>query len=362
MTEFSRKEKIDCLFIKALNNRVFPGASYVFSKWKQGRYEQELNVYGYAELHPKKRELKRDTVFDLASLTKVLTTVPLLLTLLDKKQITIKTELKDIYSSCPQDKAHITIAHLLSHQSGFASHKEFFKDLVKIPYKKRKKALLDAIFEEDLLYKPGKKNCYSDIGFILLGFIVEKFTGANLAKSANDLLYDPLGLSNDLFYPSLKLENHENYASTGKCPWSGHVLNGQVHDDNCRAIGGIAGHAGLFGTLHGVTSMCEQFLDQWKGRGDHPQYSKELLQRILEPVGNSGWTMGFDMVAKSGSSSGNYFSKRSVGHLGFTGTSFWIDPLQECIVVLLTNRVYPNRENWKIKEFRPVFHDLLMKE
>ena len=361
MNEIYKKEKIRNLFVTSLNNRVFPGAAYAFSKWEQGRYKRESNIYGYAELYPKKRELKRDTVFDLASLTKALTTVPLLLILLDKKQITIKTELRDIYNSCPPDKAHITIAQLLSHQSGFASHKEFFKDLIKIPFKQRKKVLLDVILEEDLIYKPGERNCYSDIGFMLLGFIIEKLTGTNLAISAKDLLYGPSGLSNDLFYPPLKLKDHLNYASTGKCPWMGKMLNGQVHDDNCRAIGGIAGHAGLFGTLHGVISMCEQFLDQWKGRGKHPEYSKEQLQRILEPVGNSGWTMGFDMVSKSGSSSGNYFSKGSVGHLGFTGTSFWIDPFQEYIVVLLTNRVHPSRENWKIKAFRPVFHDLLMR-
>lgn len=362
MKEVNRENKIDKLFITALNNGVFPGASFAISKWEEGGYKRKTDYYGYAQLNPDKKELKRDTIFDLASLTKPLSTVPLLLTLFDDYKVNIKTELRDIYPASPPDKAQITIGQLLSHSSGLPAYKEFFNDLVKLPPEQRKQHLLEAIFEEILLATPGEKSNYSDLGFMLLGFIIEELTGVSLAKLANDTLYSPLGLAEDLFYPSFYSKENLEYVSTEKCPWKGIMLNGEVHDDNCRAIGGVAGHAGLFGTLHGVLSMCEQFLDQWKGRGERRAYSNELLQRILEPVGNSGWTMGFDMVSKSGSSSGNYFSKRSVGHLGFTGTSFWIDPLRECIVVLLTNRVHPTRENWKIKEFRPVFHDLLMKE
>ena len=362
MRKVSREDKIDKLFITALDNSVFPGASFAFSKWEKGAYKRETNYYGYAQLVPYKKKLKRDTNFDIASLTKALTTVPLLLSIFEKYNIGIQTELWEIFPSCPADKANISIGQLLSHNSGLAAHKEFFHDIVKLPPEQRQNQLLISIFEEALVTAPGKKNTYSDLGFMLLGFIVEELTGVSLAKLANDLLYSPIGLDKDLFYPPFRLTEHLDYVSTEKCLWNGTMLNGEVHDDNCRAMGGVAGHAGLFGTLHGVLSMCEQFLDQWKGRGRHPAYSNELLQRILEPVGNSGWTMGFDMVSAAGSSSGNYFSKGSVGHLGFTGTSFWIDPVRECIIVLLSNRVHPTRDNWEIKEFRPVFHDLLMKE
>lgn len=362
MKETIIKKKIDKLFATALNSGVFPGASFAFSKWENGAYKRETSCYGYAQLEPDKKELRRNSVFDLASLTKALTTVPLLLILLKDYKINIQTQLQDIYPSIPSDKAQITIGQLLSHSSGLPAHKEYFIDLVKLPNKKRKKQLLTTIFKEVLVAVPGEKCSYSDLGFMLLGCIIEEVTGTSLAKLANNSLYTPLGLADDLFYPPFQSKENLKYVSTEKCLWKGVMLNGEVHDDNCRAIGGVAGHAGLFGTLHGVLSMCEQFLDQWKGRGEHPAYPKELLQRILEPVGNSGWTMGFDIVSESGSSSGNYFSKTSVGHLGFTGTSFWIDPVRECIIVLLSNRVHPTRENWKIKEFRPVFHDLLMKE
>ncbi len=362
MKQINRENKIDKLFVTALNDGVFPGASFAFSKWGKGVYKRETNYYGYAQLEPSKKELKRDTIFDLASLTKTLTTVPLLLTLFDEYTITLKTKLQDIYPSIPVDKAEITIGQLLSHSSGLPAHKEYFHNLVKLPAEQRKKQLLGTIFKEVLVTAPGEKSNYSDIGFMLLGFIIEELTGVSLAKLANDSLYNPIWLAEDLFYPPFRSKENLEYVSTEKCLWKGKMLHGEVHDDNCRAMGGVAGHAGLFGTLHGVLCMCEQFLDQWKGRGEHPAYSNKLIQRVLEPVGNSGWTMGFDMVSESGSSSGNYFSKRSVGHLGFTGTSFWIDPVRECIIVLLSNRVHPTRENWKIKEFRPLFHDLLMKE
>jgi len=362
MPHTERSIKINNLFVTALNNNVFPGASFAFSKWENGEYSRKTNYYGFAQVDPEKKALQEDSVFDLASLTKVLSTVPLLLNLLDKKKLSLDTELQSIFTFCPPDKSNITIEQLLSHRSGLAAHREYFKALMQLPSPKRENAILAMILEEDLVSVPGEKCCYSDLGFILLGFIVEKINGLSLTRLADNLIYKPLGLSNDLFYPSVHNKNKIEYVSTEKCSWTGKMLCGQVHDDNCRAMGEVAGHAGLFGTLHGVLSMCEYFLNQWKGRVQHPSYSNECLQRILEPVGNSGWTLGFDMVSETESSAGRYFSRGSVGHLGFTGTSFWIDPIQDCIVVLLTNRVHPTRDNWKIKEFRPVFHNIIMKK
>ncbi len=356
-----RIKQIDNLFVSALNNNVFPGAAFAFSKRNGNAYKRLINYYGYAQLEPKKKELTTDTVFDLASLTKVLATVPLLLSLIDKGKIGFETSLGDIYVDCPEDKAEITISQLMSHCSGFVAHREFFNTLILLPEIERKKSLLNIILKDNLITPPGSVHCYSDIGYMLLGLIIEKLSGKKLSELANTVIYKPVGLEKDLFFPGTD-SRHLEYASTEKCPWTGKMLTGAVHDDNCRAMGGVAGHAGLFGTLFGVLSMAECFLDQWKGRGRHPAYPDTLLQRILEPVGNSGWTMGFDQVSDKGSSSGNYFSKKSVGHLGFTGTSLWIDPLRDCIVVLLTNRVHFGKENWKIKKFRPVFHDILMKE
>jgi serine-type D-Ala-D-Ala carboxypeptidase len=357
-----RAEKVDEIFVTSLNNNVFSGAGFAFSKWSKTRYERSIKHYGYAQTEPEKKGLSGEHFFDLASLTKPLATVPVLLALFEKKSISLETRLVETYPSCPSDKKDITIRQLMSHRAGFAPHREYFHELRKIPEQERKTILLQKIFAEKLISPPGQSDNYSDLGFIILGMIIEKITEKNLAELASSLIYGPSGLQDDLIFPGLNEEGYRRYVSTEKCLWSDKMLSGTVHDDNCRAIGGVAGHAGLFGTVEGVVSFCEQLLDQWKGRGYHPAYSNSLLREILTRIEGSCWTLGFDTVSEQGSSSGNYFSKESVGHLGFTGTSFWIDPEKECIAVLLTNRVHPSRENWKIKEFRPVFHDALMEE
>jgi serine-type D-Ala-D-Ala carboxypeptidase len=358
--EKKRAENINKLFVTALNNDVFTGAGFAFSKWSQGGYDRSMEYYGYAQREPEEIKLSEDHFFDLASLTKPLATVLVLLALFERKSVSPETRLFDIYPSCLADKRDITIKQLMSHGAGFASHREYFHELVNIPEKQRKKFLLQKLFREKLITEPGQSHTYSDLGFIFLGLIIEKITEKSLGELASTLIYRPLGLQNDLIFPGLNTNRNRHYVSTEKCLWSGKMLSGRVHDDNSRAVGGVTGHAGLFGTVQGVIALCEQLLDQWKGRAQHPAYSKTRLKKILTRVNGSAWTMGFDTVSEKGSSSGNYFSKKSVGHLGFTGTSFWIDPEKECIAVLLTNRVHPSRENWKIREFRPVFHDALM--
>ena len=139
------------------------------------------------------------------------------------------------------------------------------------------------------------------------------------------------------------------------------MLSGVVHDENCRAVGGVAGHAGLFGTVEGVLELCNHLVRQLRGEETHPAYSNEKLRQLLTRHGESTWMYGFDTPSIKGSSSGMYFSDQSAGHLGFTGTSFWIDLARGISVVLLTNRVHPTRENYGIRKFRPLFHDIVMK-
>ncbi len=358
--EKKRTEKIDKLFVKALNNNVFSGSGFAFSRWSKNGYDRFIKHYGYAQREPLQKKLSKSHFFDLASLTKPLATVPVLLALFEKKSLFPETRLLDIYPSSPPDKQNITLEQLMSHSAGFAPHREYFHELFKIPQQERKKILLQKLFTEKLITVPGQNHTYSDLGFILLGLIIEEITERSLDELARTLIYRPSGLQNDLVFPGLNKNRDRQYVSTENCLWSNKMLCGRVHDDNCRVVGGVAGHAGLFGTVQGVVAFCEQLLDQWKGRGHHPAYSNRLLRKVLTRVNGSAWTMGFDTVSEKGSSSGSYFSKESVGHLGFTGTSFWIDPEKECIVVLLTNRVHPSRENWKIKEFRPLFHDMLL--
>lgn len=352
--------KLDELLTTALDNKVFPAAAVGFSRWNGKKYERFEKVYGYSGFAPEKRKLQKEDFFDLASLTKALTTVPLLLIFINLKKLSFETKLSEIFENCPADKKNITIKHLMSHCSGLPPHREYFHDLVCFPENKRKEQLLHSVLNEKLENRPGEKERYSDLGFILLGYILEKIGGNGLEQLAKELLYTPIKLQNELYYPAKQKKGTEGYVCTEKCIWTKKMLSGQVHDDNCRAVGGVTGHAGLFGTLNGVLQMSEHFLDQYKGRGEHQAYRNELLKQCMNKKEGSEWMLGFDTPSQENSSSGKYFSQESAGHLGFTGTSFWIDLEKENIVVLLTNRVYYGRENWKIREFRPLLHDLLL--
>jgi CubicO group peptidase (beta-lactamase class C family) len=358
--EIKKMQKIENLFIKALNDRIFSCAAVAFSKRINNSYERFMEYYGFAQLEPLQKRLQANYLFDLASLSKVLSTVPVLLSLFEKGELKPETRLEVIFSDCPEDKRKITIKQLMSHSSGFVPHREYFNELISIPKNNRKAYLLKQILKEKLISNKSDNYCYSDLGFILLGFIIEKITGKSIDKICSNSIYTPMKLQEHLKFLNISPKHSNTYVNTGKCLWSKKQLSGIVHDDNCRALGGAAGHAGLFGTLPGVLSFCEQLLDQWKGRAHHKAYSNKLLQETLKRVKDSTWTMGFDMVSEEGSSAGKYFSNKSVGHLGFTGTSFWIDPEKECIVILLTNRVCYGFDNWKIRQFRPVLHDLLM--
>ena len=139
-------------------------------------------------------------------------------------------------------------------------------------------------------------------------------------------------------------------------------LYGIVHDDNCRVLGGVAGHAGLFGTIDGVLSLCENILTGYNDQSTHPSFSNDNLRIVLEKQKNSSWTLGFDTPSPAASSSGRYFSKLSVGHLGFTGTSFWIDLQRGVCIVFLSNRTFFDGENERFKKVRPIVHDSIMQE
>jgi CubicO group peptidase (beta-lactamase class C family) len=154
----------------------------------------------------------------------------------------------------------------------------------------------------------------------------------------------------------------ENYAFMEECPFRQRMLRGEVSDENAHALGGVAGHAGLFGTMEGVLLFAVHLLDQWQGREEHPGYRSRDLRKFLkkQKIPGSTWALGFDTPSPTGSSGGKYLSPVSVGHLGFTGTSFWIDPVRELVMVLLSNRVHPSRENERIKKFRPLLHDAVI--
>ncbi len=362
---------INVLMEEALAKQIFPGAVIGISKYYDGKIEKKLIVsYGTTSNTEQKKRMEKNVFFDLASLTKPLSTTLAILCLLKEKKVYLDEKLSSLLErKITKDKRDITLKHLLNHSSGLPAYKPYFKDLINIPFQQRNKTLLTWILEENLDNSPGTHSIYSDLGFMLLGGIVEVKSKEKINLFVREKIYKPLGLHKGIFYKPLTeggksiLAKEKIFSSTEICPWRGRELCGEVHDDNAYTLGGVSGHAGLFGNIESVLHLTTSLLEQWKDRSEHPNYLNSDLQEILKKQKvdkESTWALGFDTPAKTGSSSGKYFSAGSAGHLGYTGTSFWIDPVREMAIVLLTNRVHPRRDNEKIKEFRPVFHDTVI--
>ena len=354
------------LFKNALEKKVFSGAATAVFFKERGEEKRLIQSFGKTRNDRKGTKINNKTLFDLASLTKSLCTTLCILSLIEKEKLDWKFCLKDVIKDkIPLSLQEINIEQLLSHSSGLIDYRPFFRDFEPVYCKKTKKNILRAVFNEPLAYRPGEKCLYSDLGYIILGEIVEQVSGKNLDRYFEREITKPLRLEKKIFFrpiSSSKEKQVTNIAATEKCPWRKKILQGEVHDEHCWLMGGIAGHAGIFGTAGGVLTMTENILNQWQGKREHPAYSKRLLQKALGwKKKKQTWSMGFDRPSATDSSAGNYFSPTSIGHLGYTGTSFWIDPERELIVVLLTNRIHPTRKNEKIKKFRPFFHDTVVK-
>ncbi|MEW6427178.1 MAG: serine hydrolase domain-containing protein [Thermodesulfobacteriota bacterium] len=350
------------LLEQAAGEGVFPGA-VAAAAWGKGTERQRCVVAaGYRSLQPVARAMTEKTLFDLASLTKPLATTLAVLCLLRQGKMALTETLADVFGNgVPEDKASISMAMLLGHCSGLPAWKPYFHTLVAVETDRRRQTLFGLIMAEELESSPGSAVRYSDLGFLLLAWAVEKRAGKNLDALLEEKILLPLGLEKELFFQPICRLHHGIFAATEACPWRERILVGEVHDDNAHALGGVAGHAGLFGTAAAVLSLAVFLLDLWKGRVVHPEIDGGDLRHFLDrrPCRSGNRVYGFDRPEAEGSSAGRLFSRRSVGHLGFTGTSFWIDPERDLVAVLLTNRVHPSRENEAIREFRPRFHDAL---
>jgi CubicO group peptidase (beta-lactamase class C family) len=320
-----------------------------------------IQTYGHTT-YSQENPVDEGTVYDLASLTKPLATTLAILVLLKEGRIQLSDRVSDIFPQTEMSMPLISIRDILCHAAGFAAHRPYYLALCGLPEEKRKEALLNLLAVETQAYEPGSTSIYSDLGFMLLGLIVEKKSGQGLAGFFREKIAEPLGIAEQIFFCPTGPEDKKKSAPTEECPVRKRVLCGEVSDENAYALGGVAGHAGLFGTIGGVLEMGVHLLDQWQGREEHPTYLASDLRRFLirQDIPGSTWALGFDTPSAVGSSGGRYLAPTSVGHLGFTGTSFWIDPTRDLVMVLLSNRVHPSRENIRIKQFRPLFHETVM--
>jgi CubicO group peptidase (beta-lactamase class C family) len=223
------------------------------------------------------------------------------------------------------------------------------------------------LLERPLAYRPGTDTIYSDLGFMMLKWVVERATGAGVEDYLRSRFYGPLGFGNTFlstgaaFDPGLE-EAH--FAATEDCPWRRKVMFGQVHDENAYALGGYSGHAGLFSNAEEIHVLADLLMQHFRGyREDffRPETVRVFFRR-QNLTKRSTWALGWDTPSEEGSSAGRHFSLHSVGHLGFTGTSIWMDLERDVIVIFLTNRIHPTRKNERIRAFRPRLHDRVMEE
>jgi serine-type D-Ala-D-Ala carboxypeptidase len=344
----------------AIDQHVCPGAAAAITHRGKLVALKAMGRFTYELDSPR---VKPQTVFDLASLTKVVATTPACMLLyqrgklgLDQPLVEVLPEFAAPSSSEPGSskgdprRRNVTFRMLLAHSSGLPAYVRLFETA------NNKEELLRQALQIPLAHDPGTHAEYSDIGFILLGEALERITGEPLDRFCDREISAPLGLGQMRYRPpadwkSLIPPTQQNQ------PLRPHIIQGEVNDENCFVMGGVAGHAGVFSTALDVSLFAQCLLN-----GGAPLFrpdTVEIFTRREEFPPGTSRALGWDTPSRP-SSSGHYFSALSYGHLGYTGTSLWIDPERRLSVTLLTNRTWPDRSSDGIKNLRPIFHDAVI--
>jgi CubicO group peptidase (beta-lactamase class C family) len=345
--------------------RAFPGA--VLGVGRSGRLAH-LKAFGRFSYEPGADAVAPDTIYDLASLTKVVATATIAMTLVDEGVLDLDAPVSTLVAGFRGGaKERVTLRHLLSHSGGLAWWAPLYRDT------EGKAAYIEKIAAMDLAYEPGTRSVYSDLGFILLGHALERLARASSFEDlARERVLDPLGMKDTGYRPAEALR--PRIAPTERDAWRGRLLRGEVHDENAAALGGVAPHAGLFGTAPDLGRLAEMLLGGGEigGRRVISRETLALFTRAAGVPGSSralGWDTPGDGSARRSSvpgepgysSAGSLLSARSFGHTGFTGTSLWMDPERGAFVILLTNRVHPTRENDAIRAVRSAVADAVVR-
>lgn len=337
--------------------RVFTGAVALVGRRGELRWQ---GAAGRVSRDSAAEAVTPATIFDLASLTKPLATALALLLLVAEGRVSLATPLRELLPAAwlPPDKQPLTLAGLLAHRAGLPAWRPFYLDVLAAPEGDRAGLLERLAAATPLEYSPETATLYSDLGYMLLKAVVEQVSGQNLDEFCRQKIYQPLGLATLGFNPRRQPGGDRlSFAATEAGLIPGRNLPGEVHDENAWAAGGVAGHAGLFGTGLEVFKLVTALYRAYQGHGTG-LFPPDPVRRFLTPVAGSTRTYGFDTPDPGPSAAGRYFSPASVGHLGFTGVSFWLDLRMGQMVVLLTNRVHLGRDDKsKIQAFRPRFHD-----
>ncbi|HEX5416696.1 MAG TPA: anhydro-N-acetylmuramic acid kinase, partial [Chloroflexota bacterium] len=342
---------------------VFPGAALVV-----GRREREEPVIAYAggfgrqTTDPDAPGIDVDTVFDLASLTKVVATTTMAMILVDEGKLDLTAPVVAYLPAFGQrGKEQIRVLDLLTHCSGLAAvfpgGFPTYATALRLP--RDRAAIISAACAQALVYPTGTDTVYSDLGIIALGAAMEAIVGERLDRFIGRRVFEPLGMATTLFAPPPPL--WPRCAPTERDYWRGHLVRGEVHDECAWMMGGVSAHAGLFSTARDLAIFGQWLLGKGSYR-DQTIVSTETFEKFVrraERVSGSTRAIGWDTASPT-SSSGPDLSPLAFGHTGFTGTSIWVDPVGQFFVVLLSNRVYPSRENQGIAAFRPRLHSAVV--
>lgn len=342
----------------ALRDRTFPGAAFGVIHRGQIVALEAAGQFTYDEDAP---AVTPATVFDLASVSKVVATTAAAMILHQRGRLDLDARLGDILPGFVigmehgSGKVRVTLRMLLTHSSGLPGYVKFFETC------STPEALLRAALQLSLEAQPGSRTEYSDPGFILLGKALEVLAGEPLDAFCNREIFAPLGLATTCFRPvaaswsAIPPTEHDTW-------FRNRVIQGEVQDENASVLGGVAGHAGVFSNVADLLRFARCILDRGRSESGEQIFNSATLDlfatRQTTPDGKSR-ALGWD-VPTPPSSSGQFFGPRSIGHLGYAGTSLWIDPDQSLAVALLTNRTWPDRSNDAIRQVRPAFHDAIV--
>ena len=341
---------------EAIAARAFPGCAFGVLCGNETVLSDARGRFTYDEAAP---AVTPETVYDVASITKVVSTTAAAMLLHQRGLLRLETPLGDLLPGFVAGRARddqakrITLRHLLAHNSGLPGYVEFFRTAA------TPEALLQACLELPLTSEPGTRAEYSDPGFILLGKALEALTGEPLATWVHREIFLPLGLTATSFHPSA--EARSLIPPTEQDTAFRHRrIQGEVQDENAWLLGGAAGHAGLFSNSPDLLRFSREILAAATNAADARLFNAATVELFAQRQGppESSRALGWDTPSEN-SSSGHHFSPHSIGHLGFSGSSLWIDLDAGIAVVLLTNRTWPGRQSQLIRAVRPAFHDAI---
>jgi len=334
----------------AIERRIFPGASVAVTHAGKLVALKALGRFTYEESSSK---VEPDSIFDLASLTKVLATATVAMILYQRGLLDLETPVVGVLPEFHGEDARrnsVTFGQLLAHSSGLPAYEKLFMGA------NHKDGLLREAFSVPLKNDPETHVEYSDVGFIFLGVALERIAGEALDRFCQREIFGPLGMSHTTFNPPAAWRSRIVPTAYDRV-FRKRIIQGEVQDENASVMGGVAPHAGLFSTASDIARFAHSMLN-----GGPPIIRQETVglftRRQSSPPGTSR-ALGWDTPAGA-SQSGKYFSRSSFGHLGYTGTSLWIDPERQISITLLTNRTWPDCSNQSIKGLRPKFHDAVM--